>query len=85
MQRYFTEERKEDVCFLNEEDSYHLQVVMRKKEEDLVEDVKEIIRSNFEEIKKLEKNPKVKRYIHLLHLKEELEKYNDLGDLLWQQ
>lgn len=38
-----------------------------------IEDVKEIIRSNFEEIKKLEKNPKVKRYIHLLRLKEELE------------
>ena len=38
-----------------------------------IEDIKEIIRSNFEEIKELEKNPKVKRYIHLLHLKEELE------------
>lgn len=29
-----------------------------------IEDIKEIIRSNFEEIKELEKNPKVKRYIH---------------------
>lgn len=38
-----------------------------------IEDVKEIIRSNFEEMQELEKNPKVKRYIHLLHLKEELE------------
>ena len=34
-----------------------------------IEDVKETIRSNFEEMQELEKNPKVKRYIHLLHLK----------------
>lgn len=43
-----------------------------------IEDIKEIIRSNFEEMQELEKNPKVKRYIHLLHLKEELENGSQL-------
>ena len=45
-----------------------------------IEDVKEIIRSDFEEMQELEKNPKVKRYVHLLHLKEELENGSNLNN-----
>ncbi len=65
MQRYFTEERKEDVCFLSEEDSYHLQVVMRKKEEDLVE----VVHKDKLYIGKIEKTGK-KTKIKILEEKE---------------
>ena len=80
MQRYFSYKKIDDYLYLDKDDLYHINTVMRMKNHDQVEIVYdgfvyicEIIDDNFKIVKKLDKIKKNKPYITIIitYLKEQ--------------